>query len=179
MVFAGGAADFNDRNIGPRPVGRAFNSPQNFFRNVRDGIHAFAVVTERPFFINHILINHPAGHIIFRRDAGAEKPFVITHILIAFQTGIQHKHLAVFNRIHRAGVHIQIGINFHQIQLEAAGRENFADGRNGHALTDAGHHSADNENVFMFFAHGRLNFQIFAGRPKTSHHTQDQAGAEQ
>ena len=71
----------------------------------------------------------------------------MTQIQVGFGSVIRHEHLAVLQRAHGAGIHVDIRIQLLRSHLQAAGFQQTAQAGCCDALAQAGDHAASNKNV--------------------------------
>ena len=159
LVLAHRAADLDHHYFGARRFGRFFYAPDHLFGNMRHDLDAFAAVFQIAFFLNDRLIHPPGGHVVGRIDVNVEETFVGANVLIGFITVFGDKHFAMLDRIHRAGVNVDVGIDLHGREPIAFGLKDFGDRGRSRALSHAAHDAADDENVFghigSFYSYGR------------------------
>jgi len=113
LIFAHGAADLDDHKIGFGDLGGVFDAADHFVGNVGHHLHAFAVVFQIAFALDHRKINLAGGGIVGRAKILVQKPLIVAHVLVAFGAVVGDKNLAVLDGIHGAGVNIDVGVEFH------------------------------------------------------------------
>ena len=112
------AADFHNRHVITR---RAFvNTAFDFIGDVRNHLHRAAQVIAAPLFGNHVFIHLPRAEAVFARHGGVDEAFVVPQIQIGFRAIVGHKHFAVLERAHRAGVHVDIRVEFEHGNVQTA-----------------------------------------------------------
>src|SRR5690606_22955529 len=100
-----------------------------------------------PAFALEDRLVYPAGGGVVgpsRRYAG--EAFVVTQIQIGFSAVVGHKDLAVLRRRHRAGIDVEIGVQFAQAYLVATRLQQRAQRRRGNALPEGGHDASRDED---------------------------------
>src|SRR3989344_7154567 len=133
-------------------------------------LHAFAPVTKRAFLVYYVLKDHAVRHVILGRERDAQKTLVIAQVLVCLKAGIKHENLSMLYRIHRPGIHIQVGINFYGAYAEAPTLENFRDRGRCHTLAHSRHHPSDDKDVFRLFH--CLDSEISSDSKKTCNNTE-------
>ena len=138
------------------------NAALDFVRDVRDDLHGFAEIVAFALVVEHGLVNLAAGEVVHPRELGAGEPLVMAEVEVGLRAVVEHIHLAVLIRAHRAGIHVEIRIELLQRDLEAAIFEQGAERGGGQAFAERTHHTAGDEYEFhfkIFFNHGltRIN----------------------
>ena len=112
------AADFNQRHV---HVLRDFLRRRlDLVGDVRNHLHRLAQVIAPPLFGDDLLVEAPGGPIVIARKFGVSKAFVVTEIEIGFRAVIGDEHFAMLKRRHRPRIHVQVRIELHQVDFEAA-----------------------------------------------------------
>ena len=104
------AADFRYYVVVAILFAQELNATLDFVRNMRDYLHGFAQIVPAPFLANNRLINTSRGYIIAPRRLHIEETFVMTQVQIRFASVIRYVAFAVFIRIKRSRIDIDIGI---------------------------------------------------------------------
>src|SRR5262249_15796776 len=73
---------------------------------------------------------------------------VVTEVEVGFGAVIGDEDFAVLKRRHRAGVNVQIRVEFLQVDLEPAAFEQTSDGSSRQAFAQRRHNTTCHENVF-------------------------------
>jgi hypothetical protein len=115
-------------------------------RHVRNHLNRRAQEIAATFFGQQIEIDPPGSYIVglARRDAG--EAFIVAEIEIGLGTVVGHIDLAVLDRAHRAGIDIQIGIEFADAHPVAAGLQQRAKRCCHQTLAKRGYHAAGDED---------------------------------
>ena len=79
---------------------------------MRNHLHGFTEIVAAAFLQNHRLVHLAAGEIVVPRENAIGEAFIVAEIEIGFCTVVQHVDLAVLERVHRAGIYVQIRIKF-------------------------------------------------------------------
>ena len=75
----------------------------------------------------------------------------MTEIQVGFRAVVQHVNLAVLVGVHRAGVHIQVRVEFLQRDLETSIFKQRAEGGGRQTFAQRTHHAASDKYVFHRF----------------------------
>src|SRR5205814_1421422 len=92
--------------------------------------------------------NLAAGEIVVAREDAVGEAFVMAEIEIGLGAVVEHVDFAVLEWIHRAGIDVQIRIEFLEDDAEAAQLEERAERSRCQAFAQGTHDSACDENVF-------------------------------
>ena len=123
LDVAHGTADFNDGNIHRvrgSPAGAPFDEILDFIGDVRNHLHRFAQVVATALFLQHAFVDLAGGEIVGLLHAGFHKALVVAQIKIGFCAVIGDENLAMLKRRHRARIHVKVGIELDQSDLEAS-----------------------------------------------------------
>ncbi len=123
LIIPHRAADLDDGDIGFVDLGGMFKPANDLVTDMRDGFNALATIAERPLLLDHMTIDHAARDVVITRQIPIQETFVVAHVLIGFKTRIQNKNLTVFGGVHGAGINIEVGVDFGEIDLESLGGE--------------------------------------------------------
>jgi len=93
----------------------------DFIRHVRNYLYGLAQVLSFAFVVEDRLINLAAGEIVQAGQLAIRKSLVVAKVQVRFGSIVEHVHLAMLVRVHRAGVDVQIRIELLQNHFEAAG----------------------------------------------------------
>jgi hypothetical protein len=113
---------------------------------VRNDLHGRTEIIAAPFLADHGLVDLAGGDGIAPGQTGVDEAFVVAEIEVGLGTVIEHVDLTMLIRAHRARVDIDVGIELHHGDAEAAGLEDGAERRRRDALAQRGHHTAGYEN---------------------------------
>ena len=142
---ADGAADFDDGDVA---FGGDFaHGVLDFIGDVGDDLDGLAEVVAAALFGDDLLVNAAGGQVVVAGEFGVGEALVVAEIEVGFRAVVGDEDLAVLERRHGAGVDVQVRIELHQVDLEAAGFEQAADGGRGQSLAETGHNSACYEDV--------------------------------
>ena len=147
LNVADGAADLGDHHVDPGFFADLPDAFLDFIGHVRDDLHSFAEVITPAFLVQHPLINLSAGEVVEPGQLRVGEALVVAKVEIGLRAVVEHVHLAVLERAHRAGINIQVGIKLLQRDLESPVLQQGADGGRGQSLAEGTHHAACYEDV--------------------------------
>ena len=105
------SADFGDGDIHVFGVHRGDRS-LDFVGDVRDDLHGSAEVSAFALAVNDGAVDASGGVIAGFRAGDSGKPFVMTEVEIGFRAVIGHIDFAVLIGRHRAGVDVEVRVEF-------------------------------------------------------------------
>ena len=85
---------------------------------------------------------------------------IMAKIHIGLSAIIQNKDLAMFNGIHRARIHIDIGIHFYKTNLQTTSLKKCTHRRGCDTLSEARNHSTGHKNIFRLTLGRHLESQV-------------------
>ena len=131
------AANFRDENIYIGVVrSDLVHSFLNLVGNVGNELHGLAEVFAAPLLFNHGIEDLAGGEVVhLRHDAGGET-LVVAEVEIGLRTIVEHIDLAVLVRRHRAGIDVQVRVEFLHQGFESASFKERADGGRSEAFTE-------------------------------------------
>jgi hypothetical protein len=72
---------------------------------------------------------------LLSRESGVGKALVMPQVQIRLRPVVRHKYLAMLKRRHGPGIHIQVGIELHQVHAKAAALKQTPDGSGRQAFS--------------------------------------------
>ena len=151
LDVADGAADLGDHHVDPGLFADLPDAFLDLVGHVRDDLHGFAEVIPPPFLVQHPLINLSAGEVVEPGQFRVGEPLVMAKVEVGLRAVVEHVHLAVLERAHRAGVDVQVRVKLLQRDLEAAVFQQGADGGRRQSLAKGTHHAARYKDVLHCF----------------------------
>ncbi len=118
----------------------------DFIRDVRNDLHRRTQIIAAPLFCNHALVNSARRKIAVAPGRGPHETLIMAEIQIGLRAVRGDENLPMLKRTHGAGIDVDVGIQLHHADLEAAGLENGTERCRGDALTERGNHAAGDEN---------------------------------
>ena len=104
-------ADFGDGDVHVFGV-HGGDGGFDFVGDVRDDLHGSAEVAAFPLAVNDGAVDAPGGVVAGFRAGDSGKPFVMTEVKIGFRAVVGHIDFAVLIGRHRAGVDVEVRIEF-------------------------------------------------------------------
>ena len=138
------AADFHHADI--RVAGAHADAILDFIGDVRDHLHRRAEIVAAPLLGDDALVDAAGGEIAVAAGGRAHEPLVMPEIEIRLGAVGRDEHLAVLERAHGAGIHVDVRIQLHHADLQAPRLEDGAEGGGCDALAERGNHAAGDEN---------------------------------
>ena len=120
-----GAANFGDDDIGSWLFVRLeAHAPLNLIGDMGNHLDSVTQVFATPFLANHFLVYLAGCHVGGLRQVDIEKAFVVPNVQIGLGAIIGDEHFTMLERVHGAGIHVQIRIQFlHHNPQSAAGKQ--------------------------------------------------------
>ena len=97
------------------------------------------------------------------RDAG--KAFVVAQIQIGFGTIVGHENFAMFKGRHRAGIDVQVRVQFAQTDGKATRLQQGPQRRRGKAFAKAGNHTTGDENIACHVMKAPVSSDLMRQKP--------------
>ena len=127
LDIADGAADLDDGNVAVlRPLDE---EGLDFVRNMGNHLDGTAEVVAVPLFGNDVVIDAAGGAVVGLPRLGMREPLVMPKIHIGLGAILRDINLAMLERVHRAWIDVDIGIELDKIDAKAAKFEEGTDGR--------------------------------------------------
>ena len=112
------AADFDDDHI---HIDRQLaHCGLDFVRDVRDHLHGFAQIIAAALARDDLFVDAAGGDVVGLREAGVREAFVVAQVEIGFGAVIRDEDLAVLEGAERAGIDIEVGVEFLAGDAQAA-----------------------------------------------------------
>jgi hypothetical protein len=137
------AADFHHAHIGI--AGAHADSVLDFVGEVRDHLHRRAQIIAAPLLGNDTLVDTSRREIAVAPGGHAHEALVMTEIQVGLSAVGGDENLAMLERAHGAGIHVDVGIQLHHADLEPACLENGPQGSGCNAFAQRGNDAAGDE----------------------------------
>ena len=151
LDIADGAADFGDHHVGPVPVGVRLGHRQDatldLVGDVRDDLDGVAQVLAAALLGDHRRIHLSRSDIRRTGQVAIEEPLVVPHVEVRLGSVLGDEHLAVLERVHGAGVDVEVRVEFLHRHVQAPRGEQLPETGRGQALPERGHDAAADEEV--------------------------------
>jgi hypothetical protein len=123
------AADFDDADV--HVLRDLLHRCFDFIGDVGNHLHGFAEVIAAAFFGDDLFVEATGGPIIVARKFGVGEAFVMTEVEIGFGAVVGDEDFAVLKGRHGPRVNVQVWIELHQVDFEAAAFKKAADRSRG------------------------------------------------
>jgi len=118
LDIAGGAADFGDQHVDIFAAGR--DPILDLVGDMGDHLDGLAEVIAAAFPLDHAFVNLARTQAVEPGKLAAGETFVVAEIEVGFGPVFQDVHFAVLERAHRTRIHVQIGVELLDADLQAA-----------------------------------------------------------
>ena len=131
---ADGAADFDDGDVA---VGRDLaHGVLDLVGDVGDDLDGLAEVVAAALLGDDLLVDAAGGEVVVAGELGVGEALVVAEVEVGFGAVVGDEDLAVLEGRHGAGIDVEVGVELHQVDAEAAGFEQAADGGCGETLAE-------------------------------------------
>src|SRR5690606_15294439 len=113
--------------------------------DVRDHLHGAAEVVAAAFLADHRLVDLAGADRIAPGQAGVDEALVVAQVQVGLGAIVGDVDLAVLERAHRARVHVDVRVQLHQGDPQAARLEDRRERGGGDALAYRRHHAPGDE----------------------------------
>jgi len=157
LDIAYGAADFDDGHIA---IGRDLaHGVFDLVGDVRNDLHGLAEIVAAALLGDDLLVDAAGGEVVVAGEARVGKALIMPEVEVGFGAIIGDEDLAMLERRHGSGINVEIGVELHEIDAQAASFEQTTNGSGCEALAEAGHDSAGHKDVLC----GHLCFTFSDG----------------
>ncbi len=145
------ATDLGDDHVGRDAVavrlGHRADAPLDLVGDVRDHLDRVAQVLAAPLLGDDLGVHLSGRHVRVAAQVTREEPLVVADVEVRLRTVVGHEDLAVLERVHRAGVHVQVRVQLLHGDPQAARGEQLAEARRGEPLAERGGDASGDEDV--------------------------------
>ncbi len=134
LDVANGSPDFRDHDIDFVVLSEFADSTLDLVGDVWDDLNSCSEVVAPSLLADHRLVDRPGGHVGVSAEVHAGVALVVAKVEIGLPAIVGHEHLAVFERIHRARIDIDVRIKLLNGDPEPAGLEQSTQGSSSDAL---------------------------------------------
>ena len=113
------AADLGDHHVDLRPA-HGQDPLLDLVGDVRDHLHGVAQVVAAALLGDHAGVDLAGGDVGDLAQVGVEEPLVVTDVEIGLRAVVGDEDLAVLERVHRARIHVEVGIELLHGHAESA-----------------------------------------------------------
>ena len=167
LDIADGPADLRDDDIDVG-TGHATDARLDLVGDVRNHLDGVAEVFTAPLLGDDGGVDLPGRHIGRPVEIRVEEALVVTDVEICFSTVVSDEDLSMLKGIHRAGVDVEIRIEFLHGDAQTACLEKIAETRSRQAFTEGRGDPAGDEHMsgVPSLLHGRSGYQRLAARAR-------------
>ena len=134
LDVADGAADLDDGDVAVR--GDLAHGVLDLVGDVRDDLDGLAEVVAAALLGDDLLVDAAGGEVVVAGEAGVGEALVVAEVEVGLGAVVGDEDLAVLEGRHGAGVDVQVGVELHQVDLDAARLEQAADGGRRQTLAE-------------------------------------------
>ena len=120
----------------------------DLIRDVRDDLHGLSEVVASTLFLNDRPVDLPRRDVVIPGQIHIEEPLVIPEVQVDLRPVVEDEHLPVLVRVHRTGVHVQVGIDLDRTDLQSLRLQEDANGRSADALPEARQNATRDDDIF-------------------------------
>ena len=142
------SADLRDDNVGVRRLADLINKGLDLVGDVRNDLHGLPEILARALLGEHVPIDFTRRKVGELVQIFIDKALVVTEVEVGLRAVFRDEHLAVLIRAHRAGVDIDIGIEFLRRDFVAAHFQKSAQRCRRNALAESRYNAARDKDVF-------------------------------
>ena len=121
LNVAHGTANLNDGNFCFCLRIVAVEAAFDFVGNMGDYLNGAAAEVSAALFVENGPVDLSCGHIGIPGKAFIDKALVVAKVQVCFGAVISHKHFSVLDRVHGAGVNVDVGVELLHGYLVASG----------------------------------------------------------
>ena len=128
---------------------------------MRDDLHGLAEVVAAALLGDDLLVDAAGGEVVVAREPGVGEALVVAEVEVGLGAVVGDEDFAVLKGRHGPGVDVEVGVELHQVDAEAAGLQQTAYRCRGKTLAERGHYSTGHKDELC--RHGRDLFScLFA-----------------
>ena len=145
LDVADGAADLDDGDLAVG--GDLAHGVLDLVGDVGDDLDGFAEVVAAALLGDDLLVDAAGGEVVVAGEARVGEALVVAEVEVGLGAVVGDEDLAVLEGAHRAGIDVEVGVELHQVDPDAASLEQAADGGRGEALAERRHDAAGYKDV--------------------------------
>ena len=146
LDVADGAADLGDDDVHLRAA-HGEDAGLDLVGDVRDDLHGVAQVLAPPLLGDHRRVDLAGGDVRRAAEPGVEEPLVVADVQVGLGAVVGDEDLTVLERVHGAGVDVQVGVELLHLDPQAAHLQQPAQAGRGQTLAEARGDAAGNEEM--------------------------------
>ena len=112
-----------------------------------DDLDGLAEVVAAALLGDDLLVDAAGGEVVVAGEMGVGEAFVVAEVEVGLGAVVGDEDFAVLEGRHGAGVDVEVGVELHQVDAEAAGFEKSADGSGSKAFAERRDDSAGHKDV--------------------------------
>ena len=149
LDVAHGAADFGDDDVGGvLALGGQPHAPLDLIGDVRDDLDGVAEVFAAAFLGDDGRVDLSGCDVGRAFEVFIEEALVVADVQVRFGAVVGDEDFAVLEGVHRARIHVQIGIELLHCYRQTACPQEVAEARGRQSLTERGRYTTGDEDVF-------------------------------
>ncbi len=147
------ATDFGDDDVWRRfalgaRLGLQTHAALDFVRDVRNDLNRVAEVFPASFARDDLRVDLARRDVRGLSEIDVEKPLVVADVEVGLGAIIRHEDFAVLERVHRARIDVEVGVQFLHDHAESASGEQITETRGRKALAERRYDTPGYEDVF-------------------------------
>ena len=174
LDVADGAAHFGDHHVDV-VVSHPLDAALDLVGDVRDHLNGLAEVVATTLRREHRLIDRAGRGVGVPRQVLVDESLVVAEVEVGLTTVVGHEHLAVFERVHRARIDVDVRIELLERDPQAAQLEQSTERRGSQALAERAGNASRHENVLRHLPILRLDSRCPHDTMTGNHHTPPRA----
>ncbi len=100
-------------------LSRLLDARNDLQRYVRHHLYVAPLVFEIALLLDDTAIDTPCGHVVDVGYIHVQETLVVAHVLVSLKTVLKYEHLAVFSRVHRTCIDVDVRVDLHGSDYEA------------------------------------------------------------
>ena len=150
------AADLGDHHVDVGAGHRA-DPLLDLVGDVRDHLDGLAEVVAAALLGDHLGVDLAGGDVGPAGEVGVEEALVVADVEVGLGAVVGHEDLTVLERVHRPGVHVEVGVELLHRDAEATGLQQAAQRGSRQPLAERGGDASGDENVLGRLRCGQVN----------------------
>ena len=146
--IAHGTAYLNNGNMRLILIEIAVKTALDFVGNMGDNLHCASAVIAAALLVQNRPVDFTGGNVRILCQRFINKAFIMTKIQVCFSTVVSHEYLAVLNRVHGAGVNVDVRVKLLHSYFVATGFQKTSQRSCCDAFTETGYNTAGDKDVF-------------------------------
>ena len=128
------AADFNNGHVGA-VGGDLAHGILDFVGHMRDDLNGLAEIVAAALLEDDLLVDAAGGEIVVAGQRCVGEALVVSQVEVGLRAVVGNKNLAMLKGRHGSGIDVEVGIELHQVDAQAAALKQAADGSSRQTLT--------------------------------------------